>query len=79
MCRAPTVLKADRCEVFTQFHRFVRLTEKMYIANIDWALVNFMKDWFPVESKVKLKNNEKEVAEEQLQEMGLDAGGCVIA
>ena len=56
-----------------------RLTDKIpicYIANVDWALVNFMQDWFPVESEVKQKNNEKEAAEEQLQELGLDTG-CV--
>lgn len=45
---------------------------------MDWALINFMKDWFPVESKAKQKLNEKEVAQEQLQELGLDTGGCII-
>ena len=38
-----------------------------------------MKDWFPVESKAKLKYNEREAAQEQLQEMGLDSQGCIVA
>jgi len=60
MCRAPTVLIADR-------------------SNIDWALLNFMQDWFPVEAKAKLKSNEKEVAQEEMQELGISAHGCIIA
>ncbi|KDQ52928.1 hypothetical protein JAAARDRAFT_39876 [Jaapia argillacea MUCL 33604] len=59
MCRAPTVLIADR-------------------SNVDWALLNFMKDWFPNESKLKLKQNEREAAEEELQELGLTTPGCTI-
>jgi hypothetical protein len=47
-------------------------------ANVDWALLNFMQDWFPVESRAKLKNNEREAAEEQLHELGLDAQSCII-
>ncbi|KAJ7597838.1 SPX domain-containing protein [Mycena floridula] len=53
MCRAKTVLIADR-------------------SNVDWALINFLQDWFPVESRAKLKQNEKEASEEQLLELGLD-------
>lgn len=50
-------------------------------ANVDWALLNFMKDWFPVEAKAKLKQNEAEAAREELQELGFNADtpGCVIA
>ena len=50
----------------------------MTIANVDWALVNFMQDWFPIEAKEKLKSNEKEAAEEQLRELGYDPKGCQI-
>ncbi|KAF8955392.1 SPX domain-containing protein [Flammula alnicola] len=53
MCRAPSVLVANR-------------------SNVDWALLNFMQDWFPLESKEKLKSNEKEASEEELREMGID-------
>ncbi|KAF9009176.1 hypothetical protein BDZ89DRAFT_1143956 [Hymenopellis radicata] len=53
MCRAPTVLVADK-------------------SNVDWALLNFMQDWFPDESRLKLKQNEKEAAEEELIELGID-------
>ncbi|GJE87004.1 SPX domain-containing protein [Phanerochaete sordida] len=61
MCRAPTVLAADR-------------------SNVDWALLNFMKDWFPIEAREKLQQNEKEATEEHLQEMGFDPEqGCIIA
>ncbi|KAL0575704.1 hypothetical protein V5O48_006264 [Marasmius crinis-equi] len=60
MCRAPTVLVADR-------------------SNVDWALLNFMSDWFPIESRDKLKQSEKEAMEEQLQEWGVDPDSkCVI-
>lgn len=50
-------------------------------ANVDWALLNFMKDWFPVEAREKLRQNEREAAQEELRELGLnpDAPGCVIA
>lgn len=60
MCRAPTVLCADR-------------------SNVDWALLNFMQDWFPLESKQKLKDNEKEAAREEMLELGIDPEqGCKI-
>ncbi|KAH7909420.1 SPX domain-containing protein [Hygrophoropsis aurantiaca] len=59
MCRAPTVLVADR-------------------GNVDWALLNFMQDWFPVEARAKLKQNEREAAEEELAELGIDGKACAI-
>ena len=31
---------------------------------MDWALLNFMEDWFPREAREKLKANEKEVTTE---------------
>jgi hypothetical protein len=34
--------------------------------------MNFMQDWFPVESRKKLDENEREVSKEQLEEMGID-------
>ncbi|OCH85318.1 hypothetical protein OBBRIDRAFT_763082 [Obba rivulosa] len=60
MCRAPTVLSADR-------------------SNVDWALLNFMRDWFPRECKEKLKQNQQEAAREELEELGLQMQGCIIA
>ncbi|KAG6837021.1 hypothetical protein H0H93_016228 [Arthromyces matolae] len=53
MCRAPTVLRADR-------------------TNVDWALLNFMQDWFPVEAQEKLLQNQKEATREEFEEAGLD-------
>ncbi|KAF9069392.1 SPX domain-containing protein [Rhodocollybia butyracea] len=48
-------------------------------SNVDWALMNFMEDWFPVEAHEKLKASEKEATEEQLEEMGFDTGqNCVV-
>ncbi|CAL1710707.1 unnamed protein product [Somion occarium] len=47
-------------------------------SNVDWALLNFMKDWFPIESRKKLRQNEKEVAQEEMEELGLDVS-CIIA
>ena len=48
------------------------------IANVDWALLNFMRDWFPTESKKKLEQNEKEAAKEEMEELGLQVNNCVI-
>ncbi|KAF9244265.1 SPX domain-containing protein [Melanogaster broomeanus] len=60
MCRAPTVLQADR-------------------TNVDYALLNFMSDWFPLESQEKLHANEREAAREQLEEFGFSgSSGCLI-
>ena len=46
---------------------------------MDWALLNFMKDWFPVEAKKKLQQNEREAAQEQMEELGFKEQSCVIA
>ena len=35
---------------------------------MDWALLNFMEDWFPREAGQKMKDNEKEVMNEQMAE-----------
>ncbi|KLO14694.1 hypothetical protein SCHPADRAFT_826021 [Schizopora paradoxa] len=47
-------------------------------ANVDWALLNFMQDWFPVESEEKLRQNEREAAKEELEELGLGDSRCII-
>ncbi|KAJ6447875.1 hypothetical protein C8R45DRAFT_850636 [Mycena sanguinolenta] len=48
-------------------------------SNVDWALLNFMRDWFPEESNVKLRQNEKEASEEELREMGIDPDEkCIV-
>ncbi|KAK7044688.1 SPX domain-containing protein [Favolaschia claudopus] len=48
-------------------------------SNVDWALLNFMRDWFPEESSLKLSQNEKEATKEQLEEMGIDPDEkCVV-
>lgn len=78
MCRAPTVLKADRCRWRVLFAITARWQYIYYPANVDWALLNFMQDWFPIEAKAKLKNNEREAAQEELEELGLNSQGCTI-
>jgi hypothetical protein len=40
--------------------------------------MNFMKDWFPLEAKAKLRQNERETAEEEIRAMGFDPGGCKV-
>ncbi|CCO33766.1 putative RING finger protein C6B12,07c [Rhizoctonia solani AG-1 IB] len=40
-------------------------------SNLDVGLMNFMKEWFPKETKEKSDSNDRESAEEQLTEMGL--------
>ena len=44
-------------------------------------MLNFMKDWFPVEAKKKLQQNEREATEEQIEELrvGLKEPSCIIA
>ncbi|KAH9475912.1 hypothetical protein JR316_0011473 [Psilocybe cubensis] len=47
--------------------------------NVDWALLNFMQDWFPLEARDKLHHNEKEAAEEEMRELGIDPDqGCIV-
>ena len=47
-------------------------------ANVDWALMNFMADWFPVESREKQRSNEREASDEFARELGFDREGCFI-
>lgn len=76
MCRAPTVLQADRGTLFIQLsHCFGCL---LFTGNVDYALLNFMADWFPLESREKLSANEREVTREQLEELGLPDRGCLV-
>lgn len=51
----------------------------LVLANVDWALLNFMKDWFPKEARQKLEQSEKEAAEEHMQELGFNTDGCIIS
>lgn len=46
-------------------------------ANVDHALVNFMHDWFPKETKEKINENHRELAQEEMEELGLDTR-CAI-
>ncbi|KAJ7025555.1 SPX domain-containing protein [Mycena alexandri] len=78
MCRAPCVLLADRC-ASQSCAPFVFLAQCSVLANVDWALLNFMRDWFPEESTLKLKQNEREATNEQLEEMGIDPNErCIV-
>jgi hypothetical protein len=75
MCRAPTVIQADRCKSVVSFY----IHELIFsLANVDWALLNFMQDWFPEESYAKLRANEQEAANEELAELGIEPSACII-
>ena len=77
MCRAPTVLQANPCEYAPRVSRPPSLTNR--VANIDYGLLNFMADWFPIESREKLRANEREVTQEQLEALGIaDVRVCRI-
>ena len=52
--------------------------EQLSIANVDWALINFMRDWFPDEAKAKLLQNERDAAEDEIRALGMDPGSCII-
>ena len=45
---------------------------------MDWALMNFMADWFPMESREKMLSNEQELNIELAKELGFDRNGCLI-
>jgi hypothetical protein len=80
MCRSPCLLTADRCEWFRPRTRpyFSNVFANLLPANLDWALMNFMADWFPVESREKLRSNEREANAELAQQLGLGEGGCLV-
>ena len=48
------------------------------IANVDWAMLNFMQDWFPQESRLKLRQNEEESTKEQMEELGFNDQPCRV-
>ena len=79
MCRSPSVLVANRSKCFSYFVGEAEEPMRILVANVDWALLNFMQDWFPLEAREKLKANEKEACEEELREMGFDTTHtCVV-
>lgn len=41
-------------------------------SNLDVALMNFMKDWFPKEVRIKAKENGEEANKEMAEELGVD-------
>ncbi|KAG8934154.1 hypothetical protein FRC01_004794 [Tulasnella sp. 417] len=41
-------------------------------SNLDVALMNFMKDWFPKEVRIKAKENGEEANKEMAEELGID-------
>jgi len=46
--------------------------------NLDVALMNFMKDWFPLDTKEKEKENEAEISSEMAEQMGVRPDTCII-
>jgi len=47
-------------------------------SNVDWALMNLMVDWFPVESREKQQSNQREANAELARELGIDKDGCLV-
>ncbi|KZO94587.1 hypothetical protein CALVIDRAFT_206833 [Calocera viscosa TUFC12733] len=45
--------------------------------NVDWALLRFMQEWFPEETKAKDAANQRESGEEQLEALGFNPK-CLI-
>lgn len=80
LCRAPTVLQANPCKYTPSSLSCVVPTLSINrVANVDYGLLNFMADWFPIESREKQRVNEREVTREQLEELGIsEARGCRI-
>ena len=40
--------------------------------------MNFMTDWFPVESREKLQSNEREAQAELVEQIRFAPGGCLV-
>ena len=74
-CVAP-LLSLRQTDVSRDHRAAYILTKQHLLANVDWALLNFMKDWFPLEARKKLHQNEREAAEEEMKELGLNTNGC---
>jgi hypothetical protein len=47
-------------------------------ANLDRELQKFLVKWFPHEVKEKERNNNREAAKEELEEMGIPDRKCLI-
>jgi hypothetical protein len=78
LCRSSCVLVADGCKCGCRSN-VGSATDLLHLANLDVGLMNFMKEWFPKETKEKSDSNDRESAEEQLTEMGISPGACIIA
>lgn len=50
----------------------------MLVGNLDVALMNFMQDWFPKETKLKVKENADEVAREMARDLGMASADCIV-
>ena len=75
LCRAPTVLSADKCEHCLSCCHLLQPNNTLSLiskANVDHALINFMLDWFPKEAQEKDKTNKKESAMEEMEGLDLD-------
>lgn len=46
--------------------------------NLDVALMNLMQDWFPRETKRKMREDRHEIAKEVEREMGIDGAKCHV-
>lgn len=80
LCRAPVLATADGRESYFSVLLSSELLAKSYVprpGNLDKAAMEFMRLYFPREVKVKQRENEKEVAREDVEDMGMQEG-CVV-
>lgn len=78
LCRAPTVLQANRGKFNSKLHTIPLADIRDSPDNVDEALKRFMLDWFPEETKEKDKSNRKEAAKEQARELGYSDKDCIV-
>lgn len=83
-CRSKVVLRANASKLFPHSLLYV-LTFPDHLAlsllrtaNLDNALQEFLKLWFPKEVKLKIKSNSAEAAKEELLEMGMADHKCLL-
>ncbi|CAK5274306.1 unnamed protein product [Mycena citricolor] len=68
-CLSPTIITPIRSQYYPPMMLLFPVFS--FKTNVDWALLNFMRDWFPEEARFKLRQNEQEAAQEQMEELGI--------
>ena len=80
LCRAPSVLTANKSKWYLWCLPGMLISNTIFLLlldNVDWGMLNFMQDWFPLEAKEKLSSNEREATAEQLEELRINPS-CLL-